>query len=224
MGAVVEEFIEGQGKRSPSVQGFIHPDGTVEILSTHEQILGGKDNQVYLGATFPADAAYREELQRIGRAVGAKLAAHGAMGRFAVDALAVPRAAGGWDLHALEINLRQGGTTHPYETARLLTGAHYDEETGLLVDRNGHPKFYMATDNVVHDGLKGMTPAEFLARARAAGLKFDQGSETGPVFHLMGALELGKVGFTAIAGSPQEAEAMYQETERAIERIATSGH
>ena len=39
LGAIVEAFVEGEVKRSPSVQGRITPSGEVEILSTHDQIL-----------------------------------------------------------------------------------------------------------------------------------------------------------------------------------------
>ncbi|HEY9640031.1 MAG TPA: carboxylate-amine ligase, partial [Coleofasciculaceae cyanobacterium] len=59
LGAIVEAFVEGQEKRSPSVQGNITPTGEVEILSTHDQILGGPDGQIFLGCYFPADEAYR---------------------------------------------------------------------------------------------------------------------------------------------------------------------
>ena len=38
--------------------------------------------------------------------VGKALAAHGAMERFAMDFVTVKRADGGWDCHAIEINLR----------------------------------------------------------------------------------------------------------------------
>ena len=53
LGAIVEAFIEGEIKRSPSVQGYIRPSGEVEIVSTHDQILGGADGQVYEGCYFP---------------------------------------------------------------------------------------------------------------------------------------------------------------------------
>ena len=55
LGAIAEAFVEGEIKRSPSVQGRITPNGEVEILSTHDQILGGPDGQIYLGCRFPAD-------------------------------------------------------------------------------------------------------------------------------------------------------------------------
>ena len=50
----------------------------VEVLSTHEQILGGANGQTYQGCRFPADQAYRLDLMRHGQAVGEALAAEGA--------------------------------------------------------------------------------------------------------------------------------------------------
>ena len=49
---------------------MIHPGGEVEVLSTHEQLLGGPSGQTYLGCQFPARDHYRCELQRWGLAVG----------------------------------------------------------------------------------------------------------------------------------------------------------
>ena len=63
LGAIVEAFLEGKIKRSPSVQGRITPAREVEIISTHDQILGGPDGQIFLGCKFPADEAYQQQLQ-----------------------------------------------------------------------------------------------------------------------------------------------------------------
>ena len=49
-GGIVEEMIEGEVKESPSVQMRISPLGVVQILSTHDQMLGGPSGQSYLGA------------------------------------------------------------------------------------------------------------------------------------------------------------------------------
>jgi hypothetical protein len=74
LGAIAEAFIEGEIKYSPSVQGRVTPTGEVEILSTHDQILGGPDGQIYIGCRFPADEKYRCQLQELGLKVGEKLA------------------------------------------------------------------------------------------------------------------------------------------------------
>ena len=82
-------FIEGEEKYSPSVQGRVTPHGEVEILSTHDQVLGGPDGQIFLGCTFPAAESYRMALQEMGRKVGENLAAKGALERYSVDFIAV---------------------------------------------------------------------------------------------------------------------------------------
>lgn len=217
IGGIVELFVEGEQKTSPSVQGYIGPDGKVEILSTHEQVLGGPDGQVYLGCEFPAKAGYREQLQRAGKAVGERLAAKGALGRYAVDFVAVPER-DGWKLHALEINLRAGGTTHPTNTLKLLVGGEYDESTGHLHGRDGTPKFYVATDNLEHPAFEGLAPEQLIDIIRDSGLGFDRKKgEIGSVLHLMGAVPVHKkLGFTAVANSRAEADALYERTERAL--------
>ena len=156
LGAIVEAFVEGEGKQSPSVQGRITPAGKVEILSTHDQILGGADGQIFLGCQFPAAAGYRRQIQDIGLEIGKNLAAKGAMERFGIDFIAVPQPDGNWDLHAIEINLRKGGTTHPFMTLKFMTNGDYRFEDGLFYSQQGKPKYYVASDNLQQPHYRGL--------------------------------------------------------------------
>jgi PGM1 C-terminal domain len=210
LGAIVEAFVEGEEKQSPSVQGRITPLGEVEILSTHDQILGGPDGQVYLGCRFPANEAYRLPLQELGRQVGENLAAKGALERFGVDFMAVCREGNQWDLQAIEINLRKGGTTHPFMTMKLLTNGRYDRATGLFYSQQQRPKYYIASDNLQKNAYRGLLPQDLIDIIADYRLHFDSSTETGTVFHLMGCLsEFGKLGLTCIGNSFQEAEEIY---------------
>lgn len=210
LGAIVEAFVEGEHKRSPSVQGQVTPTGEVEILSTHDQILGGPDGQVFLGCRFPADDAYRLQVQEYGLRVGQSLAEKGALERFGLDFIAVPQADGSWDLQAIEINLRKGGTTHPFMTLKLLTQGQYDLSTGLFYNYQGQPKYYIATDNLQNDAYKGLLPSDLMDIIARHNLHFNSTTETGTVFHLIGCLsEFGKLGLTSIGSSPEEADAIY---------------
>lgn len=212
LGAIVEVFVEGGEKRSPSVQGYVAPDGKVEILSTHDQILGGPDGQVFLGCTFPADEAYRLQLQEYGLQVGNNLAEKGALERFSLDFIAVkkPNTRNEWDLQAIEINLRKGGTTHPFMTLKLLTHGHYDYSTGLFFNKQGTPKYYVATDNLQQDHYRGLLPSDLMDIIAQHDLHFKSTTETGNVFHLISCLsEFGKIGLTSIGNSPEEAQALY---------------
>src|SRR5688572_29993204 len=82
LGGIVEAFIDGNIKASPSVQCRINPLGEIEIISTHDQLLSGEDNQVFAGASFPASAAYSFEIAAMTTHVAKHLAMHGALGRF----------------------------------------------------------------------------------------------------------------------------------------------
>ena len=211
LGAIVEAFIEGEIKRSPSVQGYIRPSGEVEIVSTHDQILGGVDGQVYEGCYFPADAAYRLELQELGLKVGEVLATKGAIERYGVDFVAVQDAkTKKWDIQAIEINLRKGGTTHPFMTLRLLTNGTFDYDTGNFLSQQNQAKHYISTDNLQKEQYRGLLPNDLMDIIAQERLHFDSSSRTGTVFHLMGALsEHGKLGLTSIGNSLEQAQEIY---------------
>src|SRR5205807_2146079 len=145
-GGVVEELIRVPGLVSPSVQLRISPGGAVEVVSNHDQILGGLHDQVYLGCRFPARATYRLDIQERARRVGEVLAADGVIGAFGIDFVLVP-GKHRWDIRLSEINLRMGGTTHPFWKARLVTNGVYDPSSGELV-AGGRPNCYVASDNV----------------------------------------------------------------------------
>ena len=219
LGVIVEAFIEGEIKRSPSVQGYIRPSGEVEIVSTHDQILGGTDEQVYEGCYFPADADYRYELQELGLKVGEALAAKGAMERYGVDFVAVQKPDKTWDIQAIEINLRKGGTTHPFMTLRLLTNGTFDYDTGKFLSQQNQAKYYIATDNLQKKQYRGLLPNDLMDIIAQERLHFDSSSRTGTVFHLMGALsEFGKLGLTSIGNSLEEAQAIYDRVETVLDR------
>ncbi len=218
LGAIVEAFVEGEVKLSPSVQGRITPMGEVEILSTHDQILGGPDGQIFLGCKFPADEDYRLQLQELGLRIGRKLAEKGALERYGVDFIVVKRDDGTWDTQAIEINLRKGGTTHPFMTLKLLTNGRYEPFTGLFYSQQGRPKYYIATDNLQKDRYRGLLPNDLMDIIAQYRLHFDTGTETGTVFHLMGCLsEFGKLGLTSIGDSPQQAEEIYNRVVQVID-------
>ncbi len=227
-GALVEAWLEGgEAIRSPSVQGIIHPGsdggpGEVEVLSSHEQVLGGEHQQTYLGCQFPAAEAYRRLLLRHGRAVGEALAAEGALERYAVDFIA-RRFGERWELQAIEVNLRQGGTTHPYMALNAITSGRMHEDDGLYRSPTGSPLFYRATDNLCDPRLRGLLPIDLIDIVAEAGLHYDPAQLRGSVFHLLGCLsEFGKLGMTCIGRSAAEAEAVYGATAAQLLQAAES--
>jgi hypothetical protein len=195
-GGIVEERITGADVRSPSVQLNITPDSEVEIVSTHDQLLGGPSGQSYLGCCFPAEPQYASRITAIARQVGAELARVGVIGRCAIDFVVTRDQRGGWSAYAIELNLRKGGTTHPFLTSSLLNG--------------GDCGYYVASDHLPVDGLSGEGAIAMLADH---GLSFDPGRRAGVVLHMLGAAPtLGLIGATALAPTAAEARALYDRT------------
>ena len=219
-GGIVEELITGKELRSPSVQLRVTPLGKLELLSTHDQLLGGPSGQSYLGARFPADQAYAAAITREAGKVGRRLAKEGVIGRFALDFVVV-RSNGGWDPYAIEVNLRKGGTTHPFLTLQFLTDGTYDPEAAMFTAPSGREKYFVASDHVESSLYRGLTPDDLFDVVSRHGLHFDQSRQTGVVFHMMSALaEHGRVGLTAVEDSPEAAQQLY---ERSVQVLDAEG-
>ena len=215
-GAIVEQLVRHDRLISPSVQLRVIPGGKVEVISTHDQILGGPDDQVYLGCRFPARSEYRKAIMEYGRAVAGVLQSVGVIGSFGIDFVGLPEA-DGYALHLGEINLRMGGTTHPFLMARMVTGGRLDEDTGeLMVD--GRPKYYVASDNLKSESYRSLTPERAIKVLERTGLAFNRTRGTGATFHLLGALRpFGKLGAVCIANSPAQAALIYDEVSATLD-------
>ncbi len=218
MGGIVESFIDGEGKQSPSAQLRVNPVGELEMISTHDQVLGGASGQIFLGCTFPAEPDYRLEIQDAGRKVGDVLRQRGVLGRFGVDFVSV-READRWRHFAIEINLRKGGTTHPFLMLQFLTDGAYDETTGVYHTPSGQERCYYASDNLESPEHVGLTPDDLTDIAVLNGLHFNGATQEGVVFHLIGALsEFGKVGVVCVAATVERARRLYEQTVEALAR------
>jgi hypothetical protein len=210
VGGIVEELIEGREFRSPSAQLRITPLGDVEPLSTHDQMLGGPSGQAYLGCKFPASSEYAAAIMREAMKVGRRLAREGVLGRFALDFVAVRNDRDEWEAYAIEINLRKGGTTHPFLTLQFLTDGAYDAEAGVFRTPRGEPKAFVASDHVHSPAYRVFTPDDLFDIVARHGLHFDQSRQIGVVLHMMpGVSERGDFGLTAVANNREEAEALY---------------
>jgi PGM1 C-terminal domain/Pre ATP-grasp domain len=219
-GGIVEELLVGDEIRSPSAQMRATPLGKVEQLSTHDQLLGGPSGQLFLGSVFPASDAYAREIAGEALKVGELLAARGVIGRFAVDFLTL-RTNEGWRSYAIELNLRKGGTTHPYLTLQFLTDGHYDTEQARFVTPTGEPKYFVSTDRMESEAYRVLQPDDVYDLAVRSGLHFDHTTKTGTVFHMVTALgRHGMIGVTAVGDSPDEARSLFDRTRDALDREA----
>lgn len=221
-GGIVEEMIDGEEVRSPSVQLRGTPLGALEILSTHDQLLGGPEGQTYLGCRFPADQRYAAAIAREAEKVGRLLVERGVLGRFAMDFVVVKEKDGSWTPYAIELNLRKGGTTHPYLTLQFLTDGTYFAEQGCFTAPSGKEKFFVASDHVSSPAYASLSFDDVCDVLMQSGLHFHHGKQTGTVLHMVRSLQFGNLGVTAVGDSHEEADRIYRRTVEALDTAAAA--
>ena len=179
---IVEERVSGEELRSPSVQIRVTLLGEIELLSTHDQILGGRTGQSYLGCRFPADRARGSD--RVRGAPSERCWPSGASSAGS-RSTSSSRSDGRWTSDAIEINLRRGGTTHPFLTLQFLTDGQYDADSSRFLTLTGDERHLVATDHFADESLKGLRLADFLRPGRRLGDALRPGPRAGVVFHMM---------------------------------------
>jgi hypothetical protein len=183
-------------------------------------VLGGELGQTFVACRFPAEREYAAAIVQESRKVGAYLAAEGVVGRFGID-FVIARRDGGWAPYAVEINLREGGTSHPYGALWLLTDGSLKEDKTIFRTPSGQVKHYFATDRLGDPAYRGIPLSDFLAASATSGLDWDPGSQTGAVYHMLRSLEQqGRIGVTAIGDSPDQAHQIYLDAAQLLDRLA----
>ena len=124
---------------------------------------------------------------------------------------------GEWEVYAIEINLRKGGTTHPFLTLQFLTDGAYDPGTAIFTAPSGREKHLVATDHLESELLQGLSIHDLFDIAVRHRLHFDPARQVGVVFHMMSPLtELGRTGMTAVGDTPEQADSVYRKAERIL--------
>ena len=218
MGGIVEVFIDGEKKAFPSVQCLVTPLGETKVVSTHDQLIGGEMGHVFLGAHFPANNEYAITIGESGKRIAEKLKSYGVLGRFGIDFISV-KENNEWKHFAIEINLRKGGTTHPYLMLQYLTDGDYDASKGTYLTANGQPRYYFFSDNLQSEYYKGLTPHDLIEIATANDLLYNGSTQQGVMFHMIGALsQYGKLGILCIGATPEITMELYKKTVEILNR------
>jgi hypothetical protein len=219
-GGILEERVQGDEIESPSAQLRITPLQEVQLISTHDQLLSGPSGSKFMGCLFPAAPGYARQIAEQALPVGKRLAKDRVLGRFAIDYV-VCRRGDSWDVYAIEINLRKGGTTHPYLTLQFLTDGSYDHEKAEFHAHGGEPKCFVASDNIINPAYRALAVDDVFDAAVENGLHFDHATQTGVVFHMLSALgEYGRLGLTAVAGTHEAADELYKRTISTLDQEA----
>ena len=84
---------------------------------------------------------------------------------------------------------------------------------------NGQQRSYFASDNVVNERYKGLTPHDLIDIAMCNGILYDGAKQTGVMFHMIGALsQYGKLGMVCIGQTVDEAKEFYARAINVLDR------
>ena len=162
----------------------------------------------------------QEQAQRIGNV----LSRQGVIGRFGIDFLLTRTAGEEWQSHALEINLRMGGTTPPFHALEFLTSGELNPESGIFCAPTGQEKFYSSTDNLKSPAYRGLLPEDLFDIVISNKIHYQPDSGTGVLFYMIGALsQYGKLGMTCIGNTPEQADDLFQRTVALLDRETDTG-
>jgi len=207
-GVAWDEVPDRVAERAPSVELRINPRGETILSSTHE-LLRSEAEPARTACLFPAEDAYRDRLHQAGLRVGTVLATRHVTSRCSVQFTA-RRSSSGWDLRATALRFGVVDVTHPMLALRLLTAGALDPASGLFASPRGQVKFYKASDDVRSDSYRGLLPDDLVEILTINRLGFDQRSETGVLFHMIGAVsQFGRLGILAIADTRAGAERLF---------------
>jgi hypothetical protein len=118
----------------------------------------------------------------------------------------------GWQLWAIEINLRKGGTTHPFQLAATATGAGFDRSSGQLLNSDGRAVFYEASNELHQPPWRGLLPEQLIDALVQRGVYFSSASRRGCIPMRLGALsEHGLLGATSVGHSRRDAALLMQQ-------------
>ena len=216
-GGIAEERITGAALTSPSVQMRAAPDGPVELLSTHDQLLGGASGQSYLGCVFPADPAYATLIAEPAMVVGRHLAALGVIGRFAVDFVTVrDDAAAG---RRTPSSLTSARAAPPTPSSRCSSSPAASTTARRALRDPARTREAPGRDRPLRGrpALKALTLDDLFDAVATSGLHFDASVQTGVVLHMISCItECGRLGITAVGDSAEHAWEVYEEAQRVL--------
>lgn len=127
-------------------------------------------------------------------------------------------------LRARRLRLGMADVTHPMLALRFLTGGALDPGSGLFLSPRGQAKFYRASDDVGSEGYRGLLPEDLVEILTVDHLGFNQRSETGVLFHMIGAVsQFGRLGMIAIGDTREEADQLFSRTLRVLDHETRFG-
>ena len=155
------------------------PAAAVELLSTHDQLLGGASGQSYLGCVFPADPGYARLITQHAETIGAPARGDGRPRPVRGRLRGGPRRRGRLDAVRDRAEPAQGRHHPPVPDPAVPHRRPLRPRHALFLTPRGHEKHLVATDHLESDLLRALVPADLFDIVARHGLHFDQSRQDG---------------------------------------------
>ncbi len=220
-GIIAELFIEGEYKETPSAQGSVDKDGTVRLVSVHEQRFAA-NKQTYIGSFYHADDAYRHRVGDLFKLIAAQSYTQGHVGAISVDFLCVRHSENeDWRILPMEINNRLTGTAHAFRIVTSLLGVRPNEASPKL-QVNGETRVYLASDSIYKPEYAILRPAAVIDTVRASNVHYDSDRHKGAVLYMLSGLSYGKCGAVVIGSTEDECLAMQADIYKVLDDLVST--
>lgn len=219
-GIIAELYIEGKYKETPSAQGSVQKDGTVTLVSVHEQRFAA-NKQTYIGSFYPANDAYRDRVGDLFKLIAAQSYTQGHIGPISVDFLCVRDSENeDWHILPMEINNRLTGTAHGFRIVTSLLGVRPNEASPKL-QMNGETRVYLASDSIYKPEYTILRPAAVIDAIRASNVHYDDNRHKGAVLYMLSGLSYGKCGAVVIGTTEDECMAMQADIYKVLDDLVS---
>ncbi|MCA9508005.1 MAG: ATP-grasp domain-containing protein [Myxococcales bacterium] len=215
-GAIVEEFIVGKDFTSPATVYMITGKNQVSMRYTYDQILGdGDDAQDFKGSLGPVplldDPSSNIEL--MSEKIAHHLSEIGVRGNVGTDFVIITNQYGERLAYAIENNVRNTGTSYPYNALKMLIGE--GRLRGRFIKAFDDVKIPLVATKAFREKIQEL----FYRHLRTHPLSFNKDTARGCLVH-HDTFSIGKIGVVCAADSSQEALDMFDKfTADAVEYI-----
>ena len=204
----IVEAVPADCVSSPVANIYIHPDGSVQVLSVQEQLLAPQ--YCGLGVIFPQTTVPHAAIRDASLSIGCVCYQKKIIGYASVE-FVVFRRNGQPRLWAVDLELCLTNSSIAHRLFQFATCSRMDSETGMALSPEGEPLSYAYSGLIYHPHIGSIRHSVFFKRCKLKGLAFDTVERTGSLFHLVDSMLRGCLGVVCIAGNEDDAIRMFSE-------------
>eukprot|EP01064_Diplonema_japonicum_P026301 TRINITY_DN3771_c0_g1_i1.p1 TRINITY_DN3771_c0_g1~~TRINITY_DN3771_c0_g1_i1.p1 ORF type:complete len:943 (+),score=239.09 TRINITY_DN3771_c0_g1_i1:98-2926(+) len=215
----VVEAVPSECISSPVANMYIHPDGSVQLLSVQEQVLSPQ--YCGMGVSFPQTTVPHAAVRDATLSVGSVCYQKKIMGYASVEYVVFSKN-GQLRMWAVDLELHLTNTSLVHRLFQFATNSRAEPETGLCLSENQENLHYVYSGLIYHPYIGSLRHSVFFNRCKLKGIAFDTVERVGTVFHLVDSILRGCIGVLCIGKTEDDPVRMLSEAMEFIQQQLNS--